>query len=403
MKTLALGAILATLGAVPVHAAEAGHWVTAWASAQVASSGKNALAPEDAADITLRQVVRVTAGGARIRVHLSNVFGTEPLVIGRAGVAGTAQGDRSGFIAGRSRPLTFGGAEAVTIAPGAEAVSDPVDLPVAAFDDLSVSLWQARTPQVPTGHVASHATSFVVHGDHVADATLSAPKAVEHWYEISGVDVEGPQGAIAVLGDSITDGSGMVANSNARWPDFLARRLHDTGSRLSVINLGIGGNRVLHDGTGPRALARFDRDILDRDGVRFVVIFEGVNDLGSATREHPIDAEAHAQLVVDLEAGYVELAARARARGLKVIGATIAPFAGSPIYHPDAANEADRQAVNAWIRAPGHFDGVIDFDRVLADPAAPDHLRAEYDSGDHLHPAPGYPAMAGAIDLDLFR
>lgn len=403
MKMLTAAACAALIAlAGPAVAADDGHWTAAWASAQMALTGKNALPPDMAADVTLRQVVRVTAGGARVRVHVSNAFGTDPLTIARATVAPV--GDHRPDLAGTPLPLTFDGQAAVTLAPGTELVSDPVDLPVKAFDDLAVSLWQAQTPATETGHSAAHATSFAVHGDHTGDAVLDRPLTFEHWYELSAVDVEGPaKGAIAVIGDSISDGTGIVPNTNARWPDFLARRLKDAGVPLAVINLGIGGNRILHDGTGPSALSRLDRDIFARDGVRFLIVFEGVNDLGSATREHPIDAESHARLVADLEAAYLDIIGRAHARGLKVFGATIAPMGGSPIYHPDAANEADRQAVNAWIRTLGHFDAVIDFDKVLADPAAPDRLKKEYDSGDHLHPAPGHAAMAGSIDLALFK
>ena len=212
--------------------------------------------------------------------------------------------------------------------------------------------------------------------------------------------------AIVVLGDSITDGYGVQPNTDTRWPDFLARRLQaDPRTRhLAVLNHGIGGNRMLLDGLGPNALARFERDVLAQPGVRYLILLEGVNDLGTLTRDAPATPEAHRALVEGIIGAYRQMVERARARGIRAIGATILPYGASEYYHPNALNEADRQAINAWIRAPGHFDALIDFDAMIRDPAAPTRMRADLDSGDGLHPSiAGYEAMAEAVPLSTVR
>jgi lysophospholipase L1-like esterase len=242
----------------------------------------------------------------------------------------------------------------------------------------------------------------------VSAANLPDATKVEHWYQISGVDVVGPEKAAAVvtLGDSITDGHGATTNGNDRWPDVLAARMQGdkSGRAIGVVNEGIGGNRLLLDGLGPNALARFDRDVLAQTAVRAVIVLEGVNDLGTLTRDHDVSPEEHAALVGRIEAAYSQMIERAHAHGIRVIGATILPYMGSSYYHPGPESEADRQAINAWIRGAGHFDSVVDFDQVTRDPQHPDRLLPAYDSGDHLHPGPaGYKAMGDAIPLTLFR
>jgi len=211
---------------------------------------------------------------------------------------------------------------------------------------------------------------------------------------------------IVALGDSITDGRGSTTNGNDRWTDRLAQRLQaDPATRhLAIVNQGIGGNRLLNDGLGPNALARLDRDVLAQPGVRYLILLEGINDIGTLTRETPVSDVEHARLVSRIIGAYRQIVMRARAKGIKVIGGTILPFAGNDYYHPDARNEADRQAVNSWIREPGNFDAVVDFDRAMRDPVRPDRLLPRYDVGDALHPSPeGYRAMAEAIPLDLFN
>ncbi|HEU4604340.1 MAG TPA: SGNH/GDSL hydrolase family protein, partial [Steroidobacteraceae bacterium] len=240
-----------------------------------------------------------------------------------------------------------------------------------------------------------------------AAAELQDAKMLEHWYFLSAIDVPAKNGAAVVtLGDSITDGRGATTNCNNRWPDVLANQLQKSAAtrHIGVLNVGIGGNRLLNDGIGPNALARFDRDVLARNGVRYLIVLEGVNDLGTLTRDNEVPKAQHDELVRRMIQSYQEIIARARTHGIKVFGATIMPYGGSEYYHPNAVNEADRQAVNAWIRAPGHFDAVIDFDKLTANPQQPDHLKAELDVGDGLHPsAAGHRAMGEAISLALFK
>jgi lysophospholipase L1-like esterase len=246
-----------------------------------------------------------------------------------------------------------------------------------------------------------------VHGDAVATPSLADAGKVDHWYQISEIDVRAATGAgsVVALGDSITDGHGATTNGNDRWTDVLASRLQQSPATrdVGVLNAGIGGNHLLTDGLGPNVLARFDRDVLAPAGVRWLIVFEGVNDLGGLTRMGEVPPAEHKALVQHLIAAYQQIIVRARAHGLQVIGATITPYVGSGYYHPGPLNEKDRQAVNEWIRAAGHFDAVIDFDAVVRDPHQPDRLLPSYDCGDHLHPSPaGYRAMGEAISLSLF-
>jgi lysophospholipase L1-like esterase len=300
--------------------------------------------------------------------------------------------------------VMFNGSSDVMIPAGAEYLSDAVAFPVAALSSLAISIHFDRPPMGETGHPGSRATSYVAPGDLVSAVSLPDAKTVEHWYQVSGVDVTSPvqAGAVVTLGDSITDGHGATTNENDRWPDVLAARMQAEKSTrmLGVLNEGIGGNRLLLDGLGPNALARFDRDVLAQAGVRAVIVLEGVNDLGTLTRDHDVSAEEHRALVRKIEGAYSQMIERAHAHGIRVMGATILPYSGSKYYHPGPESEADRQAINAWIREVGHFDAVVDFDKLTRDPAHPDHLLPAYDSGDGLHPGPGgYKAMGEAIPL----
>lgn len=400
----ALGLALAL--ALPAHAGTASKplkWVGAWASAQMAPDAKNSLAPEDYPNATLRQVVRLSLGGDKIRVRLSNAFGTQPLTIKAAHVAVSAALNSARIDPATDRALTFSGRSQVTIPAGADYWSDPVSLKVAPLTSLAVSLHYAAAPSVQTGHPGSRATSYMLAGDHTADADLPGAKTIDRWFQISSIDVvsEKKASALVALGDSITDGYGVQPNTNLRWTDALMTRLK--GKNIGVLNLGIGGNRVLLDGLGPNAVARFERDVLSQAGVTHVILLEGVNDLGTLTREAPAAPEAHKALVEQVTAGYRQMIDRAHARGIKIIGATILPYSGSAYYHPGPESEADRQAINAFIRAPGNFDGVIDWDKALRDPAKPTHLLPAYDN-DGLHPnLAGYKAMADAVPLSLFE
>jgi lysophospholipase L1-like esterase len=382
-------------------------WVGSWSSSQQIPEAANSLPAEAVRDATLRQIVHLSVGGTALRVRLSNAFGTAPLTILAVHVARPVSRETGSIDAASDQELTFAGSRSVSIPAGSDYWSDPVAYDTPALSDLAITLYLEAAPPGETSHPGSHETSFLVHGDHVADVTLSGATTLAHWFFLSGVDVRerGAGAAIVTLGDSITDGHAVPDNSNARWPDDLARRLQASQATrgLGVLNVGTGGNRLLLDGLGPNALARFDRDVLAQTGVRYLIVLEGINDLGSATRMAPISAAEHTLLVHQLLGAYQQIVLRAHAHGITVIGGTITPDGGSDYYHPSPASEADRQAVNAWIRQPGHFDAVVDFDRVVRDPSHPDRLLPAYDSGDHLHPSPGgYRAMAAAIPLDFF-
>lgn len=397
----------ALLLAATAQAAPGERWTTAWWTSQLPLDAANALPAADLADATLRQVVRLQGPATRLRLRFSNRFGTAPLVLDGATIALAVDAASPRIDSATLRPLRFGGASTVTIPAGADYWSDPVPLAAAAGTDLAISFHLPQPPAQQTGHPGSRATSYVVHGDHGADADLPGAKRVDHWFQIAGIEaVSAKPNAIVAFGDSITDGYGVKPNTNARWTDALQRRLRGTPGMgaVAVLNAGIGGNRLLNDGLGPNALARFDHDVIGQPGVTHLIVLEGVNDLGTLTREAPAPAEAHAALVARMIDAYRQIVARAHARSIRAIGATIMPYAGSGYYHPDAQNEADRQAVNRWIRTPGNFDAVIDFDAAMRDPADPKRLRKNYDSGDGLHPSiAGYAAMAQAVPLALLR
>ncbi len=343
------------------------------------------------ADATLRQVVHVSLGGKRLRVRFSNAFGTKPLTILTAHVAGYA-GDGA-IRAEGGKPLTFGGRVSVTIPTGAPMVSDALEFELAPLSDLVVTLRVKDPARAVTGHPGARCTSWLTRGDALLEPVLPKAARTQHWYYLCGVDVEAPSetAAVAVLGDSITDGRGSPTDGNGRWTDHLARRLQERGgAAVGVLNLGLGGNRILNDGLGPNALARLDRDALAQPGVRWLIVLEGINDLGTRS------ATAR-----DLIAAYDQIIIRCHARGIRVYAGTILPCGNSFYFNPGL--EAARQEVNAWIRNSGRFDAVIDFDAATRDPQKPPNLSAAVDGGDHLHPGPeGYRIMAGSIDQRLF-
>jgi lysophospholipase L1-like esterase len=406
MRRIGLTLLIMLCAASTGWAQPSSRWVATWSTAQQIPEPRNALPVDALKDATLRQVVHLSLGGRMLRVHITNVFGTAPLHILAAHIA------RPGFAPGTidsasDRVLRFSGRADVWIPAGAEYISDPIAFDAPAISDLAISLLYADAPARQTSHPGARATSFYLKGDHVSDAALTGATEVEHWFQIEGVDVLAPpdSAAVVALGDSITDGRGSTTNGNDRWTDAFARRLRSARATadIAVLNKGIGGGRILLDELGPSALARFDRDVLAPAGVRWVILLAGVNDLEVMTRDHPVPPEDHAAMVAGLLAAYEQIVIRAHAHGIKVFGATITPNMGGAYYHPDAQNEADRQAVNAWIRAAGHFDAIVDFDAAVRDPAAPSYLLPVFDTGDHLHPNPrGYQAMADAIPLTLF-
>ena len=381
-----------------------GAWVATWAASQQLTEDSNLPPAPGFADTTLRQIVHVSIGGRRLRVRFSNAFGRSPLTLRAARVA--VAGGGGACIPTTDRALTFGGRPSVTIPEGALIVSDPIDFGLAPLSDLAVTMYLKGAPADVTGHPGSRTTSYLQVGDAMSAPELSSAVRVDHWYFLSAVDVPADEspGAVAILGDSITDGRGSTTNGNDRWPDTLARRLraNTATAEVAVLNLGVGGNRLLHDGLGPNALARLDRDALAQPGVRWLIVFEGINDIGMAAGSR-VKGEP-AATAEDIIAAYEQIIERAHAVGIRVYGATIMPFEGfsySGYFTPEG--EADRQKVNEWIRTSRRFDAVIDFDAVTRDPERPSRLSAAVDGGDHLHPsAAGYRIMADAIDLALF-
>jgi len=386
-----------TLVAIAAPSQPDGFWVDTWGAAPQLTEPRNLPPAPGLSDSTLRQIVHVSIGGPRLRVRFSNAFGSSPVEITAAAVA--AAGDRGAIHPDSSRPLLFGGQLAVTIAPGALAVSDPVEFELPPLADLAVTIHFGQVSRDVTGHPGARCTSYLQQGDWVSTATLPAPVTIEHWYILSGVEVwaEHPGGVLAILGDSITDGRGSTTDRNRRWPDDLAHRLQadPRTAGIGVLNQGIGGNRLLHDGLGPSALTRLDRDVLEQSGVCWLIVLEGVNDIGTGP------ADDQGAIVSEVIGAYEQIIRKAHDHHIRIYGATITPFGKS--FYSSPAREAARQAVNHWIRSDGQFDAVIDFDAVVRDPADPTCLEASLDCGDHLHLSDkGYEVLAEAVDLDLF-
>ena len=415
---LLAGLALASLVAVaPLLSAQGGateHWVGTWATAGVAAPSQPPAQAQPGLggplltfnNQTLRQIVHTSIGGARARVVLANTFGTRPLVIGGAHVGLREKG--AAIVAGSDRPLTFGGAPTTTIPPGAVIVSDPVSLAVPALGDVSIDIYlpgdTAATPSPLTTHSGARQTNYVSStGSHLGSKELPGATAIQSWVFLARLEVAAPPqtGAVVALGDSITDGFNSTPDTNNRWPDHLARRLMAAGGGMGVLNLGIDGNRVLADGAGVSALARLDRDVLVQPGVTHVFVLEGINDLGIGA----LFMDGPRPTTAELIAGHRQLIARAHARGLKIFAATLLPYEGTsfPGYWT-AEGETIRQAFNQWMRTSKEYDGVIDFDAVMRDPAQPTKMLPRFDSGDHLHPSDaGYQAMAEAFDLALVK
>jgi lysophospholipase L1-like esterase len=379
--------------AQPKALAGEGHWVGTWGCGPQLTEPGN-LPPAVLANSTLRQFVHTTIGGKQVRVRFSNAYGTSPVTINSAHVALSAGSLGSGNInPATDKALTFHGAPAVNIPPGEVILSDPFEFDLPALTNLAISICFGNISATTiNGHPGSRTTSFIIASNVVSAASMTGASITAHWYIITGVDVlaDSSSKALVTLGDSITDGRGSTTDGNDRWPDDLAQRLNRNPSttNVAVLNMGIGGNGIF-GGLGPSAVNRFDRDVLNQSGVRWVIVFEGVNDIGGGTTETTI-TNALAQFVD-----------KAHARNLLAYGATITPFGGSSYY--TTAHEAARQAVNNWIRTSGKYDAVIDFDAVVRNPTTLTNLLSTYDSGDGLHLNPtGYKAMADAINLNLF-
>jgi lysophospholipase L1-like esterase len=413
MKTRQMMVCAALLAAASA-ATNAAEWIATWSAAPLPPSqaaGARAGTP-GFSNQTIRQVVRISAGGNRLRVRFTNEYGTKPLLIGAAHIA---LADAKGAVQpATDRTLTFAGKPLALISAGAPLLSDPVDLPTKALATLSITLYVPEDTGPCTCHQLGMQTAYVSDTGDFTDKPFTPKQTIASRAFISGVEVEtsAPAKVIAVLGDSISDGMGSTPDTNRRWPDLLAERLaaRDGRKAWGIANLGISGNRVLNDGAGQSALARFDRDVLAVPGVAYVVIFLGVNDLGLSYGQPtgPMaelfrsQMPAHKATAERMVAAYRQLIDRAHGKGLKVYGATIAPYEGAAYY--SAEGEAARQAINTWIRTGGAFDAVLDFDAVFRDPARPTQIAGSLHSGDHLHGSDaGYEAVAKSIDLSLFR
>jgi lysophospholipase L1-like esterase len=391
----------APASATPVPVPAGSHWITTWGASPQPATGGN-LSRAGFRNATLREIVLTSAGGVRVRVRLTNAFGSAPLLVGLAAVAIDGSGPNT--VPGTSRSLYFGGRRSVVIPPGGEATSDSVPLAVQPATRLAVSIFLPRPTGPGTQHADAEQVNYVATGAHVLGAGGPFKVRTRSWYFLDGVDVLGARralGSVIALGDSITDGVGSPFDANARWPNDLARRFNAvSGSTLAVVDEGIGGNRVLNNALccGVNAVSRFEQDVRDQPGARDVILLEGINDIGYSQNRGPLTAPHTDVSALEIVEGYERIITLAHTAGLKIFGATLTPFQGARYWTP--AGEAKREAVNNWIRTSGAFDGVIDFAATVADPSDPERLNLAYDSGDHLHPnAAGYRAMAAAINL----
>jgi lysophospholipase L1-like esterase len=394
--------LAAVIGGDPLTRAADGHWVTTWGCGPQLTEPGN-LPPAPLANSTLRQFVHTTVGGKLLRVRFSNAYGTSAVNIDSAHIAlasGAGSGGNGDINTASDKALTFQGAPSTVIPAGQVVLSDPLPFDLPALTNLAVSIYFGNISATTiNGHPGSRTTSFIVASNAVAASSLPAASKTQHWYIITGVDVlaDSSSQAVITLGDSITDGRGSTTDGNDRWPDDFAARLNANSptASLSVVNMGIGGNGIF-GGLGPAAVNRFDRDVLNQSGARWLIVFEGVNDIGGAS-----DAGSPA-LTTNLITAYTTFASKAHARNMRAYGATITPFGGNGYF--SIAHETARQAVNAWFRTNTIYDGVIDFDAVVRNQTTKTNLLSTYDSGDHLHLNPaGYKAMSDAIDLTLFN
>lgn len=379
----------------PGLAAGQGHWVTTWGCGPQLTEPSN-LPPAPLANSTLRQFVHVTIGGNHLRVRLSNAYGTDLVMMNAVHVALAAGAGSAGggsINTNTDTALRFHGAPSVSIPPGEVVFSDPFDFNLPPLTNLAITIYFGNISATTiNGHPGSRTTSFIQAGNVASAASMPSARTTAHWYIVTGVEAlaDASTMALITLGDSITDGRGSTTDGNNRWPDNLAQRLSTNAptAGVAVVNMGIGGNGIF-GGLGPSANARFARDVLNQSAARWVIVFEGVNDIGGGAS------------ATNLINAYQQYAAKGHARNLRAYGATITPFGGNGYY--TTSHEAQRQAVNAWFRTNTVYDGLIDFDAVVRDPVTLTNLLPAYDSGDHLHlSVAGYQAMANAIELNLF-
>ena len=372
-------------------------WVTTWATALQIAEPHNRPPEPGLAGNSFRQIVQVSVGGTQLRLHLSNIFNTDATEILGVEIAKAAtMGASPDIVEGTSVDLTFGGSRSFTMEAGEEAVSDPVPFALADRDNLAITIHYGSISAVTlTSHPGSRTSSYIVEG---FSSDFSAPAAVTaHWYTISSIDVKPlkPASAIAVLGDSITDGRGTTTNGQDRWTDQLSRALLADGQNVAVLNFGLGGNCILRGGLGPTGKSRYARDLFGHNGVKYIILFEGTNDLGGS--------RDGLRTASDIQEVWSQIVTEAHERGIKVFGATVTPVKGNGYYSED--HEAGRQQLNNWIRTSGTFDGVIDFDKMVAwadDPLCLDPAYLYENDWLHLN-AHGYEVMGYGIDLSLFK
>jgi lysophospholipase L1-like esterase len=387
------------------------HWVATWATAQSmarlapanpptnAKQGPTTPPPESRFDNqTVRMIARVSIGGRRVRIKLENGFGMPTIFIGNAHIALRAKD--SEIVPGSDRALMFDGVPGCMLGPGMVVLSDPIDLTFAPLADLAISLFVPDSAGPPTSHATALHYTYIKSGNTVAAAAMADAQRSQSYYWLAGIDVLAPAAAASIVtfGDSITDGSHSTTETNHSWPALLAARLaaNKATANIGVANMGIGGNRVLRDVSGVSALGRFDRDVLSQSGVKWVMLLEGINDIG-----HGVQTPAEAVTAENIIGSYKQMIERAHTQGIEVIGCTLTPYEGAAYYREDF--EKVREDINTWIRQPGHFDAVVDFEAATRDAADPKKFRADFDPGDHLHPNDkGYEAMANAIDLAIF-
>lgn len=396
MKKLSL--ILAAVAAACCFCAcQKPAWVTTWATALQIAEPHNRPPQPGLSGNSFRQIVQVSVGGTELRLHLSNLFNTDGTEILGVEIARAASmGASPDIVEGTSVELTFGGQRAITMEPGGEAVSDPVRFPLKDRDNLAITIhYGSISAETLTSHPGSRTSSYIALGN---TSDFSSPAAVTaHWYTISSIDVRPMKesAAIAVLGDSITDGRGTTTNGQDRWTDQLSRSLLKAGKNIAVLNFGLGGNCILRGGLGPTGESRYPRDLFGHEGVKYIILFEGTNDLGGSRDGR--------QTATEIQAVWTRIVREAHEKGIKVFGATVTPVKGNGYYSED--HEAGRQQLNQWIRSGGIFDGVIDFDRMVASADDPDRLDPAYlFENDWLHlNAKGYEVMGYGIDTSLFE
>ena len=374
-------------------------WVGTWTTAPQLVEPHNMPPAPGLTDYTIRQIVRVSVGGEEVRLRFSNAFSKSPVEMKLAAIAQVSEG--GSIDVSSQKLLKFNKNESVKMTPGGEVFSDPFKFNLKPGSLVAITIHFGKTSPDVTGHPGSRTTSFILPGNNIASADFSGSVKTDHWYVIQSMDVKASKSskAVAVLGNSITDGRGSGTNKQNRWPDILSARLlaNEATKNIGVLNLGIGGNCVVRGGLGPTALERFDRDILSQNNVRWLIILEGINDIGSIKTDEQAD-----KIAKELIRAYDEMITKAHAKGILVYGATILPFAKS--FYDTPQRQKARDAVNEWIRNSGKFDAVIDFDKIMRNPYDVITILPDMHDGDFLHPnEAGYRRMGENVDLELFK